>query len=97
MRLLIAPAALAELQSAVDFYAAHASKPVGQLLLDDFERATSLLMLNPSLGAVRSNGRRTFALRRFPYNIIYQPTTDLLRIIALAHQRRRPAYWGKRK
>jgi hypothetical protein len=33
-------------------------------------------------------------LRRFPFNVIHQFHGDEIRVIAIAHQRRKPGYWS---
>ena len=39
---------------------------------------------------------RRLAVARFPYHVVYlEPTTEL-RLLAIAHDRRRPGYWKKR-
>jgi hypothetical protein len=43
------------------------------------------------------SGRRVYALRRFPYLVIARITSTELRVMAVAHQRRRPGYWTKRE
>ena len=97
MRLTIAPVALDELHNATAFYTARADAPLGQAFAAEFERVTSLLLNNPKLGRVFRSNKRRFVMRRFPYNVIYQIALDELRIIAVAHQSRRPGYWAKRK
>jgi toxin ParE1/3/4 len=97
VRLLVDPAAMAELQDAVSFYVAHAGAALGASFVDEFDRATRTLLANPQIGAVHRKGIRQYALRRFPYHVIYQIAEDDLRIIAVAHQRRAPAYWARRK
>lgn len=44
---------------------------------------------------MRPNVRRRL-LRRFPYSILYTVDRDEVVILALAHQKRRPAYWHSR-
>lgn len=39
---------------------------------------------------------RRLAVRRFPYHVVYLETTEELRILAVAHDRRRPGYWSAR-
>ena len=39
---------------------------------------------------------RRHLLNRFPYAIVYEATTTEIRIIAVAHTRRRPNYWADR-
>jgi hypothetical protein len=34
---------------------------------------------------------------RFPYSIVYKQDPDKIVIVAIAHQRRRPGYWQRRK
>ena len=38
-------------------------------------------------------GVRRFLVHRFPYAIIYKPTSSLIQIIAVMHLRRHPDYW----
>jgi hypothetical protein len=33
---------------------------------------------------------------RFPYHVVYLETSGNLRILAIAHDRRKPGYWMKR-
>jgi len=39
---------------------------------------------------------RRVPIRRFPYQIVYLEMTDAIRILAFAHDRRRPGYWHTR-
>ena len=36
---------------------------------------------------------RRAPIKGFPYHLIYLETTDVIHILAFAHDRRRPAYW----
>jgi len=96
VRLVIVPLALAELQDAATFYTARANVALGLAFISEFERTVNLAFDNPLLGAVFRGNRRRYLLRRFPYSIIYQITNDELRIIAVAHHRRRPGYSANR-
>ena len=97
MKLVVAPAALAELQDATAFYALKANVELGLAFVAEFERTANFVLANPLVGAVFHGTRRRYILRRFPYGIIYQVTTDELRVIAVAHHRRRPGYWAGRR
>jgi len=97
VKLIVAPPALAELQDAATFYTLKANVELGLAFVAEFERAANLVLDNPLLGAVFRGGRRRYILRRFPYSIIYQVTAEELRILAVAHHRRRPSYWAQRK
>jgi toxin ParE1/3/4 len=36
------------------------------------------------------------AVTRFPYHVVYLETTNTLRVLAIAHDRRTPGYWKTR-
>jgi toxin ParE1/3/4 len=48
-------------------------------------------------GAAYAIGSRRLVLPRFPYNLVYEVHDDLLLIVAVAHQRRHPDYWRRRR
>ena len=39
---------------------------------------------------------RRLAVKRFPYHVVYLEMPDALRILSIAHDRRRPGYWKSR-
>ena len=97
MKVVVAQAAQDELLSAVQFYADQGGTGLADALVNEFERATQLLTAQPLMGAPYVEGTRRIVLRRFPYNLVYDIQADVLRIIAIAHQRRRPGYWQARR
>jgi toxin ParE1/3/4 len=97
VKLVVSPAALAELRDAAAFYTLKANVELGLAFVAEFERTANFVLSNPLLGAVFRGTRRRYFLRRFPYGIIYQVTDEELRILAVAHHRRRPGYWAHRK
>jgi len=97
VKLVIVPLALGELHDAAAFYTESANVELGLAFVAEFERSVDLILNNPTLGAVFRGTRRRVLLRRFPYNVIYQLTSEELRVIAVAHNRRRPGYWAGRK
>ena len=50
----------------------------------------------PCPGVPADLGVRRVRLLRFPYNLVYCATTTEILILAVAHQRRAPDYWGHR-
>ena len=60
-------------------------------------RAIDALCVQPLLGKPFGRNIRRITLHRFPFALIYQVDGDNLRIIAVAHTRRRPGYWSKRR
>ena len=97
MKLVVAPPALAELHDTAAFYTLKANAGLGLAFVAEFERTANFVLANPLLGAVFRGTRRRYILRRFPYSIIYQVAAEELRILAIAHHRRRPGYWAHRK
>jgi plasmid stabilization system protein ParE len=39
---------------------------------------------------------RRIAVTRFPYHVVYLEVSDRIRILAIAHDRRKPGYWKAR-
>ena len=97
MKLVILPEAQEELRQAAEFYIEQANVELGEAFLTEFERSALALLVSPHIGVIWRSGTRRFSLHRFPYNVIYQIKPDLLRVIAVAHQSRRPGYWVGRK
>jgi toxin ParE1/3/4 len=95
MKLVIAPAALSELEDAAAFYKRKAGAELGLAFVSEFERAARLLQHNPLLATEFRLAYRRYIFRRFPYSVIYQAIAEELRILAVAHHRRRPGYWIK--
>jgi plasmid stabilization system protein ParE len=86
-----------ELMDGALFYAREANAELGLAFIAEFERSLGVLCSYPRLGPVWRGTTRRFPLRRFPYTIIYQTKPEEVRVIALAHQSRRPGYWRGRK
>jgi len=92
----IGEAAERELQEAAAFYLREAGTALGEAFLREFERSMHLLVEQPTLGASWRGSLRRLPLRRFPYNVLYEVRPGELRVIAVAHQRRRPGFWRRR-
>jgi plasmid stabilization system protein ParE len=93
----IHPEAEAELGDAAVFYAVHASRPIAEAFLVEYERVLDLLVENQQRGPHGEAGLRVFHFDRFPYTIIYAEGESAgPQIFAVAHQSREPAYWRNR-
>jgi plasmid stabilization system protein ParE len=69
---------------------------LGERFGSEVHHAIERLLEYPELGSPIDADVRRLMLTRFPYFLIYSFTTDLLRVIAVAHTRRRPGYWRYR-
>lgn len=77
-------------------YAREANAQLGQAFISEFERSASLLVDQPRLGAIWRGQVRRPPLRRFPYSIVYYVGGADVRVLAVAHQSRRPGFWRGR-
>lgn len=62
----------------------------------EVRRLCRLIADFPLVGVELRPGVRRRILRRFPYSILYTLDNDVVLVIAVAHQRRRPGYWRRR-
>jgi toxin ParE1/3/4 len=97
LKISIAAEAERELIEGARYYSRQASAELGLVFVAEFERATDVLRSQPGLGAKWQHDSRRMPLRRFPYSIIYLLQQNEIRILAVAHQRRKPGYWIGRK
>ena len=93
MNVLLTLEAEEELIVATRFYATQASTAIGLAFTEEVERACRLLAEQPLIGVVWREPTRRLALRRFPFNLMYRVHGDEIRVLAIAHQRRKPGYW----
>jgi plasmid stabilization system protein ParE len=90
------PDADAELAEASLFYESRLAG-LGKSFAAEVERTISLVREFPDAGSAIGSGRRRVVVARFPYSIVYRHNPDSIVIVAVAHQRRRPGYWRRRK
>ncbi len=70
---------------------------LGSEFLDEIEGSVRFLMQFPYSSPLVRRSARKKVVRRFPYNIYYSLREDHLRILAIAHHKRRPFYWRGRQ
>lgn len=89
-------AARKDLHEAVSFY--ESRRPgLGAELAAEVRAALTKIVDNPLAWPRVSGSIRRCRLQRFPYALIYQPLEDRIRILAVAHVRRHPDAWKKRR
>jgi plasmid stabilization system protein ParE len=89
-------AAERELNEAVDFYDLE-SPGLGDVFLAEVEHALTQVEAFPAAAEPVRDGVRRRLLHTFPYALLYSLRTDEVRILAVAHQKRRPFYWEDRR
>jgi plasmid stabilization system protein ParE len=89
------PAAAQELAAAAEAYESRAPR-LGQELIIEARRLIALICAHPQIGKPLDKVHRRMPMRRFPLLLVYRVDSDLVRVIAVAHRRRRPGYWRQR-
>jgi toxin ParE1/3/4 len=62
----------------------------------EIDRAVAEIGATPDRWSPHLYGPRAFKLRKFPYLVVYLPSSSLVQVIAVAHGSRRPGYWRRR-
>lgn len=94
-RVELDPAAIAEAREAFHWYDDRNSD-ASSAFQRELDEAIELVSQSPTRWPVLKGLLRRRLFRSFPYALIYSVTDDLIQIIAIAHQHRRPGYWRKR-
>jgi len=95
MPLEIVEAALDEADAARLHYAGLRAE-LGDEFARDLQRSIEWIAAQPLAWAPVGKRARRRLLDQFPYAVIYRVEKDLIRVVAVMHQRQRPGYWRKR-
>jgi toxin ParE1/3/4 len=88
--------AVAEINEAVDFYDLE-NPGLGSVFIDEIQRAIESILDSPDAAPLIRGRVRKRIVTKFPYSLIYSVRQDEIRILAVAHQKRRPFYWRGRR
>jgi len=99
-KVLLESEASSELYEAARWYESRRSG-VGRAFLAAVDRAMEQVAAWPETGTPMPDVAAELQVRRisipsFPYYLAYLLTTDAVRVLAVAHDRRRPGYWHPR-
>lgn len=97
MECSLAPEAERDLVEGSLYYSREANADLARAFISEFERSAVLLGEQPGLGAPWRGVVRRLPLRRFPYSIVYYLSEGHIRILAVAHQSRKPEFWCGRR
>ena len=84
-----------ELNDAADFYDLE-SPGLGETFINEIHKAIDLIARFPEASPLIRGRIRRKVLIKFPYALIYSLRATEIRILAVAHQKRRPVYWRGR-
>lgn len=91
------PEARKELRTALDFYREAASPAIAREFLTIFDSSIERLRKHPASAPLYYKEVRRKVLRKFLFSIMYYVKDTRLRVLAVAHQSRKPYYWLGRK
>jgi toxin ParE1/3/4 len=82
--------------SAADYYDLE-SPGLGNVFLNEVEHALAQVTEFPEAATPVHAAVRKRLLSKFPYALLYSLRDDEIRVLAVAHQKRRPFYWRGRE
>jgi toxin ParE1/3/4 len=85
-----------EFDEAADFYAMERAS-LGPVFVDAVERAVAHVCKYPGSCPIARGRVRKMRVQRFPYSVMYSVVDGRVRVLAVAHDRRRPYYWSGRR
>jgi toxin ParE1/3/4 len=90
------PLAEQELIDAVSYYEEQQAE-LGLEYLGEVQHAVNFLMRYPEAGAKIRGDIRRLTLPKFPYSLLYRVLEEQIRVLAVAHYKRKPQYWVDRQ
>jgi len=89
------PDAETELNDAADCYALQ-SPGLDQQFMAEIEQALAQIVEFPEAAAPGRDRTRSKVLLGYPYSLMYSVNQSGIRVLAVAHHKRRPFYWHGR-
>jgi toxin ParE1/3/4 len=86
------PDAEAELRAAYLWYLDR-SQIVAEAFQFEMDRAIQVISESPNRWPRLTESERRYIFPRFPFSLVYRVKPQLVEIIAVAHQKRKPNYW----
>lgn len=69
---------------------------LGAQFVDEVQAGSRRLLEFPAIRSPLADRIRRLVLERFPFSVVYIVEGEFVRILAVAHQSRRPGYWRSR-
>lgn len=96
MKLLVRPAAAADIDEAYLWYEAQ-REGLGDRFLDAVTQVFEVVRESPELYRVLHRDTRRAHVRRFPYSILYRVVGDVVVVVGCFHGSRNPSRWRGRR
>lgn len=95
MRYEFHPEAEVELLETILYYETQAPG-LGEKFAQEVQRSIGQLLAHPKIGSADKEGLRKWVLDTFPYSLRYSESDDLIYVLVVESQHRRPGYWKSR-
>jgi plasmid stabilization system protein ParE len=95
VKIVVRKGAARDIQQAHDWYESE-QVGLGKEFLDEIGACFSRIERHPDGYAFTYRDTKRAIVERFPYSIYFRLRDDEVRIIAIAHQRRKPKVWQSR-
>ena len=95
MKVILHPEARSEFFDAVEFYSNDSTLIAGRFIAE-FEDAANEISLHPNRFRKGRKGTHVKEFHSFPYSLVYHIFDDMIKIDAVAHDKRKLGYWRKR-
>lgn len=89
------PAALDEVEADAAWYRERDPR-LARAFVAEVQRAVALIKDAPHRWPRYHHGTQRVLLRKYPYSVVYREEASRILIVAIAHFRKRPAYWRYR-
>ncbi len=95
MRIRFFEEAVAEIEESRAWYRRRSESAEGAFLRE-LDHAIDLVVDAPHRWPIYLSGTRRYVFPKFPYSLVYFTEDDLVNVVAVAHEKRRPGYWRER-
>jgi len=90
------PAAIDEANGAFLWYAER-SPDAANTFIAELDKAILAVSESPERWPEYVAGTRRYLFRRFPFYLVYTLESGMVRVLAVAHAKRKPGYWKDRR
>ena len=95
MRLVFHPDVGSEISASYNWYQEQA-KGLGDDFLNELELSYDAICELPDTWPKFKKGFRRFLLSKFPFSVIYRSDGNVIYVVAVMHNSRKPGYWTDR-
>jgi plasmid stabilization system protein ParE len=96
MQIVVHPVARQELDAALEWSKEVFGERTASRFRSRFDQLGQMLLRQPAIGTLGTGRTRKLRLGKFPYSLVYRVQGEVITVIAVAHQSRKPGYWRGR-